>query len=130
VTGARRDAVPTSGLYSHTDRAKALLKMSALQLHFLAYTFLRSVSNGVDHQYDTSFSMALSLTALAVGVIAAWRMLQLRIHRRVFTLLLCLSVFVSTSGLSFAVYVYLIMFVILLSSVYRNHDVQLTSAPS
>jgi hypothetical protein len=115
--------------------------MSALQQYFLAYTFLRSVSNGVDHQYDTSLSMALSLTALAVGVIAACRMRHARIHRRIFTLLLCLSVFVAISGLSFAVnadagniinqyaawyamfrYVYLLMFVILLSSVYRQQN--------
>src|SRR5258708_12126617 len=76
---------------------------------------------------------------MALGLMGAWPMRHVRIHRRIFTLLICLSVFVVTCGLSFVVnafearniidqyaawyeilrYAYLIMFVILVSSVYR-----------
>jgi O-antigen ligase len=96
--------------------------------------------------YDTSFSLALSLTAIGIGLVAAWHMRHVRIHRRIFTLLICLSVFiVVSSGLSFAVnsfgarnligqhaidqyaawydifrYAYLMMFVMLAAAVYRH----------
>ncbi len=113
--------------------------MTALPLYFLVLTFLRSLSNGVDRLCNTSFSLALSITAMVIGLMAAWHMRHVRIHRRIFTLLICLSVFVVTCGLSFVVnafearniidqyaawyeilrYAYLIMFVILVSSVYR-----------
>jgi O-antigen ligase len=119
--------------------------MNALQLYFVVYTFLRSLSNGVDRMYDTSFSLALSLTAIVVGLVAAWHMRHVRIHRRIFTLLICLSVFIVTSALSFvlnsfgasnligqhpidqyaAFYAifrcaYLMMYVLLVSAVYRH----------
>jgi O-antigen ligase len=113
--------------------------MTALPLYFLVLTFLRSLSNGVDRLCNTSFSLALSITAMVMGLMAAWHMRHVRIHRKIFTLLICLSVFVVTCGLSFVVnafdtrdiidqyaawyevlrYAYLIMFVILVSSVYR-----------
>ncbi|WP_249147635.1 O-antigen ligase family protein [Bradyrhizobium sp. AUGA SZCCT0177] len=83
--------------------------------------------------------MALSLSAIAIGLVAAWHIRHVRIHRRILTLLICLSVFVAASGLSFAVnavgahytmdtyaawyeifrYAYLMMFTILFASVYR-----------
>jgi O-antigen ligase len=119
--------------------------MNALQLYFVVYIFLRSISNGVDRIYNTSFSLALSLTAIGIGLVAAWHMRHLRIHRRIFTLLICLSVFIVSSGLSFAVnsfgtrnlieqdaidqyaawydifrYAYLMMFVMLAAAVYRH----------
>jgi hypothetical protein len=139
VTRTRRNVVATVELYSDPDRTKAPLKMKALQLYFLVYIFLRSLSNGVDRLYATSFSLALSITAIVIGLVAAWHMRHVRIHRRIFTLLICLSVFAVTCGLSFVVnafearniidqyaawyailrYAYLFMFVMLLSSVYR-----------
>jgi hypothetical protein len=60
--------------------------MNALLLYFLAYAFLRSLSNGVDRLYETNFSQALSITAIVVGLVAAWHMRHVRIHRRLFTL--------------------------------------------
>ncbi|MCK1636928.1 O-antigen ligase family protein [Bradyrhizobium sp. 157] len=114
--------------------------MNALLLYFLAYIFLRSVSNGADRLYGTPFSLALSISAIVIGLVAAWHMRHVRIHKRIFTVLKCSSFFVVTCGLSFVVnafaarniidqyaawyeilrYVYLIMFVILLSAVYRH----------
>jgi hypothetical protein len=140
VTRTRRHAVPTVGLYSDSDRTKAPLKMNALLLFLLVFTFLRSLSNGVDRLYGTNLSLALSLTAIVIGLVVAWHMRHVRIHRRIFTLLICLSVFVVASGLSFVVnafgagYIidayaawyeifrcaYLMMFAILFSSVYRS----------
>jgi O-antigen ligase len=116
-------------------------KMNALLLYFLVYTVLRSLSNGVDRLYGTNFSLALSLTAIAVGLVAACHILlrRVRIHNRLFTLLICLSAFVVAAGLSLVVnteagniidqyaawyeifrYAYLVMFVILLYSIYRS----------
>jgi O-antigen ligase len=114
--------------------------MTALPLYFLVFMFLRSLSNGVDRLYNTSFSLALSITAIVIGLVAAWHMRHARIHKRIFTLLICLSVFVVTCGLSFFVnafrarniidqyaawyeifrYAYLMIFVILVSAVYRH----------
>jgi O-antigen ligase len=114
--------------------------MNAFLLFFVAYTFLRSVSNGVDHVYNINFfSPILSVTAIVIGLMAAYHMREVRVHRRIFTLLIWLSVFLVACGLSFVVnafegkiigqydawyaifrYVYLIMFVLLVSSVYRH----------
>jgi hypothetical protein len=113
--------------------------MNALLLLFLVYTFLRSLSNGVDRFYNTSFSPALSITAIVIGLVAASHMRHVRIHRRTFALLICLLIFAFTCVLSFVInafegtivdqyaawyeilrYVYLIMFVVLASSVYRH----------
>jgi O-antigen ligase len=119
--------------------------MNAILLYFSVYTFLRSLSNGVDRMYDTSFSLVLSLTAIVVGTIATWRMRHVKIHRRIFTLLICLLTFILSGGLSFAInslgsgnlvgqhtvdqymawyelfrYAYLMMFIMLLVAVYRH----------
>jgi O-antigen ligase len=119
--------------------------MNAFQLYFVVYTFLRSLSNGVDRMYDTSFSLPLSLTAIVIGFAGAWHTRNVTIHRRIFTLLTCLSVFIVSSGLSLAVnsfgasdligqyavdqytawyeifrYAYLMMFVMLVSAVYQR----------
>ncbi len=114
--------------------------MNALLVFFLSFAFLRSLSNGIDRLYGTSLSPTLSITAIVVGLVAAWNIRHVRIHSRLFTLLICLSIFVVTCGLSFVVnasearniidqyaawyeifrYVYLFMFAILVSSVYRS----------
>jgi O-antigen ligase len=126
--------------YPTSDRTKASLKMNAFLSFFLAYTFLRSISNGLDHAYNINFfSPILSVTAIVIGLVAVWHMRHVRVHRRLFTLLMYLSVFLVACGLSFVVnasegkiidqyaawyaifrYVYLMMFVMLLSSVYRH----------
>jgi O-antigen ligase len=113
--------------------------MNALLVFFLSFAFLRSLSNGIDRLYGTNLSPILSITAIVVGLVAAWNIRHVRIHSRLFTLLICLSIFVVTCGLSFAVnasearniidqyaawyeifrYVYLFMFAILVASVYR-----------
>jgi O-antigen ligase len=113
--------------------------MNTFLLFLLAFTFLRSLSNGVDRLYGTNLSLVLSLTAIAIGAVIAWHMRHVRIHRRIFTLLICLSVFIVASLLSFVVnavgaryvidtyaswyeifrYAYLMMFTILFASVYR-----------
>ncbi|MHC6152392.1 O-antigen ligase family protein [Bradyrhizobium elkanii] len=113
--------------------------MNTLLLYFLIYTFFRSISNGLDRLSGTSFSMILSITVLGIGAVAIWHMRDVRIHRRVFTLLICLSIFIAACGLSLTVsagagkiidqysawyeifrYLQLIMFVALLSSLYRH----------
>jgi len=136
----RLGAVATVGLYSASDRTKAPLKMDALLLFLPVFIFLRSLSNGVDRLYGTNLSLALSLTAIVIGLVAAWHARHVRIHGRIFTLLISLSVFVVASGLSFVVnafgagyiidayaawyeifrYAYLMMFAILFSSAYRS----------
>ncbi|MGX9428749.1 MULTISPECIES: O-antigen ligase family protein [Bradyrhizobium] len=114
--------------------------MDALLLFLPVFIFLRSLSNGVDRLYGTNLSLALSLTAIVIGLVAAWHARHVRIHGRFFTLLISLSAFVVASGLSFVVnafgagyiidayaawyeifrYAYLMMFAILLSSAYRS----------
>lgn len=114
--------------------------MSALLLYFLSYTFFRSISNGLDRLSGTSFSMILSLSVFGIGVVAAWQARHVRMHKRLFVLLICMSVFIGACVLSVAVngfgagkiinqytawyemfrYVQLIMFVILLSALYRD----------
>jgi hypothetical protein len=81
------------------DRTKALLKMNALLIFFLAYTFLRSLSNGVDRLYNINLSMTLSITTIAIGLVAAWHVRHVTIHKRLFTLLICLSIFLVTCGI-------------------------------
>jgi O-antigen ligase len=114
--------------------------MNAFLLFFVTYTVLRSVSNGIDHVYNINFfSPILSVAAIVIGLVAAWHMREVKVHKRIFTLLICLSVFLVACGLSFVVnafegkiidqydawyaivrYLYLIMFVLLVSSVYRH----------
>lgn len=121
---------------------QARREMNALLLLFLVYVLLRSVSNGVDRVYDVGFSPALSVGAIVIGLAAGWHMRHVRVHGKIFTLLVFLSAFVVfTCGLSFVVnlgsgkiidqyaawyailkYVHLIMFAILVSSVYRHPD--------
>jgi O-antigen ligase len=123
-----------------SDRTKAPFKVNALSLFLLVFIFLRSLSNGIDLRYGTHLSPTLSITAIVIGLVAIWHVRHVRIHRRLFTLLMCLSVFIVTAGVSFVVnavgtgsivdqyaawyeiftYVYLMMFVILLCSVYRH----------
>ncbi|KRP85240.1 hypothetical protein AOQ73_39245 [Bradyrhizobium pachyrhizi] len=111
--------------------------MNALLTFFLFFVFVRSFSNGIDRLYGTGISSTLSLIIVAVGLVAAWNMRDVRIHRRLFTLLICLSVFTATAVLSLVVntrsiidqyaawyeiirYVYLFMLVILVSSIYQS----------
>ncbi|WP_249127626.1 O-antigen ligase [Bradyrhizobium sp. AUGA SZCCT0169] len=129
-----------SGRILPAGRTKAPLKMNALLVFFLGFTFLRSFSNGVDRLYNVNLSSTLSVTAIVVGLVVAWHIRGVRIHRRLFTLLMCLSAFAVACGLSFVVnafeagsifdqyaasyeilrYTYLFMFVILVSAVYRS----------
>jgi O-Antigen ligase len=122
------------------DRTKAPPKMNALLAFLLGFVLLRSLSNGIDRLYNINLSSTLSVTAIVIGLAAAWHIRHVRIHRRLFTLLICLSVFAVTCGLSFAVnafearniidryaasyeilrYAYLFMFVMLVASVYQS----------
>ncbi|MCP3416916.1 MULTISPECIES: O-antigen ligase family protein [Bradyrhizobium] len=116
--------------------------MNMLLLYFLIYTFFRSISNGLDRLSGASFSMILSLTVIGIGVVAAWHARHVRIHKRLFVLLIAMSVFVAACILSFVTngfgagkivnqyaalyemfrYVHLIMFVTLLAAFYRHPD--------
>jgi O-antigen ligase len=114
--------------------------MNALLVFFLAFTLLRSLSNGIDRLYNNNLSSTLSVTAILVGLVATWHMRHARIHRSLFTTLICLSIFIVTCGLSSFVnafearniidryaasyeilrYAYLFMFVMLVASLYRS----------
>src|ERR1700761_58786 len=114
--------------------------MNQFLVFFVVFTFLRSASNGFDRLYNANFlSPILSVTAILIGFVAAWHMRSVRVHKNFFALLMCLAVFLVACGLSFFInasegkiidqyaawyaifrYVYLIMFALLVSSVYRH----------
>ena len=97
------DAIPTVGLYSGSDRNEASLKMNALQITSCRLAFLNRSLMGSIVCTACTFQWLFQFTAAAIGLVAAWHMRHVRIHRRIFALLIGLSVLVVTCGPSFGV---------------------------
>jgi O-antigen ligase len=115
--------------------------MGIVELYFFAHLVLRSFTNGLDRIYSFQSSIALSIVAIAVGLIVAIHFAShVSIPRQVYKLILSLMAFIFICFLSYAIngfaednirsqyhawysiiqHFYLLAVIILVSCIYRS----------